>query len=194
MGKLKDFYLLLQTRILYADFEDKPIQLSLRQTIGTFMFDRILGGQDHEGLRQWVGNSVKSHLLFFHNFKQGRLRFRRRAVDLIDQHDIAEDRSLLAIYFVAAIIYSFGGAIVSMIVGAIAGIAAFFTTNSIGATAGIVTSIFGVFSSIFYIIFFVSLAFQYFSLVEKRDGTGILQRIESIGGDKNNFNNIEEQY
>jgi hypothetical protein len=100
----------------------------------------------------------------------------------------------LAIYFVAAIIYSFGGAIVSMIVGAIAGIAAFFTTNSIGATAGIVTSIFGVFSSIFYIIFFVSLAFQYFSLVEKRDGTGILQRIESIGGDKNNFNNIEEQY
>jgi hypothetical protein len=100
----------------------------------------------------------------------------------------------LAIYFVATIIYSFGGAIVSLVVGVIAGIAAFFTTNSVGTTAGIVTSIFAVFSSVFYIIFYVSLAFQYFNLVEKRDGTGILQRLETIGGDKNNFNNIEEQY
>ena len=99
-----------------------------------------------------------------------------------------------AIYIVATVIYSFGGGIVSLAVGLIIGIAAFFTTNSVGTTAGLVTSILGVFSSVFYIIFFISLAFQYFSLVEKRDGTGILQRLETLGGDSNNFKNIEEQY
>jgi hypothetical protein len=64
----------------------------------------------------------------------------------------------------------------------------------VGATGGVVTSFLNIFSFTFYIIYFISLSFHYFNLVEKRDGTGILSRINSIGDTTDNFNNIEEEY
>jgi len=98
------------------------------------------------------------------------------------------------IYLVAYLMYTISTYIIGMVVGLIAGLAAYFTTKSVGATAGIVTSFFSIFSFTFYIIFFISAALQYFSLTEERDGTGILNRIDNIGTDKNNFDHIEEQY
>ncbi|MEP6726810.1 MAG: hypothetical protein ABJC98_13410 [Bacteroidota bacterium] len=99
-----------------------------------------------------------------------------------------------AIYLIAYLIYGISASIIGMVVGGIAGIAAYLTTKDVGATTGIVTSFLNIFSFTFYIIFFISAALQYFSLIEQRDGTGILNRIDSIGTDKNNFDNIEEQY
>jgi hypothetical protein len=101
-----------------------------------------------------------------------------------------------AIYFIATLIYSFGSGIISVIVGLIVGAATYVTTKSIGTTAGIVTSFLNLFSGVFYIIFFVSSVLQYFNLVEQHDGTGILQQIESLGGDQNNIDNINngEEY
>ncbi|MBS1917014.1 MAG: hypothetical protein JST87_12120 [Bacteroidetes bacterium] len=100
----------------------------------------------------------------------------------------------LGIYIVAGLIYWFGTMIIGMIIGVIIGLSAFFTTDNIGATAGMVTSFLNIFSSTFYIIFLVSAALQYFNLVESHDGTGLLQRVESMGEDKNNFDNTQEQY
>ena len=99
-----------------------------------------------------------------------------------------------AIYLVAFIIYYISSGIISVVVGLVIGLAAYFTTKDIGATVGIATSFLNIFSFTFYIIFFISAALQYFSLIEQRDGTGILNRIDSIGTGKNNFDNIEEQY
>ena len=97
-------------------------------------------------------------------------------------------------YLVAVIIYYVSSGIISVVVGLVIGLAAYFTTKDIGATVGIATSFLNIFSFTFYIIYFIAAAFQYFSLAEGRDGTGILNRIENIGSDKNNFDNIEEQY
>jgi hypothetical protein len=95
----------------------------------------------------------------------------------------------LAIYFIATLIYSFGSGIISVVVGIIVGAATYITTRSIGATAGIVTSFLNLFAGVFYIIFFVSSALQYFNLAEQHDGTGILQQIEALGGEQNNIDN-----
>jgi hypothetical protein len=100
----------------------------------------------------------------------------------------------LAIYVVAYLIFYMSSGVISIVVGIIVGAATYLTTESVGATAGIVTSFLNIFSFIFYIPFFVSAAFQYFNLVEQKDGTGILSRIDSIGSEKNRFDNIEEQY
>jgi hypothetical protein len=100
----------------------------------------------------------------------------------------------LAIYVIAYLIYSVSSGIISVIVGIIVGAITYLSTESVSATAGIVTSFLNIFSFIFYIPFLVSAAFQYFNLVETRDGTGILSRIDNIGSEKNRFDNIEEQY
>jgi hypothetical protein len=99
-----------------------------------------------------------------------------------------------AIYLVAGIIYTFSGTIVGMVVGVIVGLGTYFTTNNVGTTAGMVTSLLNVFSGVFYIIFAVSTALQYFNLVERHDGTGILQRVEAMGDNENDFDHIQEQY
>ncbi len=100
----------------------------------------------------------------------------------------------LAIYFVAALIYSFSSGIIGIIVGVIVAAATFISTNNIGTTAGIATSFLLVVSRVFYIIFFVSAALHYYNLVERHDGTGIMQRVENMGNDQNNFDNIQENY
>ncbi len=101
----------------------------------------------------------------------------------------------LAIYLVALIIYSFGGMIISLLIGGLVGLATYFTTKSIGTTAGVVTSFLNIFSGVFYIVFFVSSAFQYFNLAERHDGTGILQRIDALGGDQSgSHEQIPEEY
>jgi ABC-type dipeptide/oligopeptide/nickel transport system permease component len=100
----------------------------------------------------------------------------------------------LGIYLLVYIIYSFSSSIISVIVGGIAGLISYFTTNNISATVGIVTSILSIFSFVFYIIFYVSVCLHYFNLAERHDGTGMLQRLNELGGSDNDFNNVHEQY
>ena len=101
-----------------------------------------------------------------------------------------------AIYFIAGIIYYIATLIISVGVGAIVGAATYVTTKDVGTTAGMVTSFLNLFAGVFYIIFFVSAALQYFNLAELHDGTGILQQIESIGGEPNTISDIDngEEY
>ena len=97
------------------------------------------------------------------------------------------------IYIIAYLIYSFSSGIIGLIVGVIAGAISYFTTNDLGSTIGLVTSILNIFSFVFYIIFFISAILHYYSLTEQYDGTGMLKRLDSLGGNSS-FNNIEEQY
>ena len=86
-----------------------------------------------------------------------------------------------AIYFVAYIIYVFGASIIGAIVSVIAGLASYFTTKDVSATVAIVSGILQVFTHVFYIIFFVSVALNYFNLTEQLDGCGLLKRIDNFG-------------
>ena len=97
-----------------------------------------------------------------------------------------------AIYFVAYIIYAFGASIIGAIVSIVAGLAAYFTTKDVSATVAIVSGILQVFTHVFYIIFFVSVALNYFNLTEQLDGGGLLKRIDSIGATE--VTDVDEQY
>lgn len=100
----------------------------------------------------------------------------------------------LGIYVVSYLIYSISGSIVGMIVSGIIGLVAFITTKSFGTTYGIATSVLNIFTFCFYIIFLLSAAFNYFSLVEMKDGTGIMDRINKIGNKTTDHDNRKELY
>jgi hypothetical protein len=98
------------------------------------------------------------------------------------------------IYLVTYVIYSFMTGIIGGVVGLLAGVISYFTMDDISTTVALVTSVLNIFSFVFYIVFFISAILNYYSLAEKFDGTGILKRLNNLGGNTTNFNNIEEQY
>jgi hypothetical protein len=89
----------------------------------------------------------------------------------------------LGIYFVIFLISWFSSGIISLIVGIITGLITYFTTESIASTVGIVTSVLNVLGFIFYIIMFVSVVMNYYNLIERYEGTGILRRLDGLGTD-----------
>jgi len=101
----------------------------------------------------------------------------------------------LGIYFVMYLVYSFSSGIVSLIVGILTGVISWFTTKDVSATVGIVTSVFNVFSFVFFIVYYVSVVLHYFNLAERYDGVGILRKLDTIGTNTSTHNDAtEEQY
>ena len=100
----------------------------------------------------------------------------------------------LGIYFLTYLIAAFSSGIISIVVGGIAGLISYFTTKNISTTVGILTSILDIFGLIFYIVYYLSVCLHYFNLAEKYDGTGMMRKLDSIGGNDQNFDNIQEQY
>ncbi len=100
----------------------------------------------------------------------------------------------LAIYLVSYLIYSFSAGIIGAIVAASAGLASYFSTRDTNTTVGIVTGILNIFSYLFYIVFYISVAMHYFNLTERADGAGIMQRLQNLGSNNNEDTNIEEEY
>ena len=98
------------------------------------------------------------------------------------------------IYILTYIIYLTGSSIIGFFIGALIGIASYFTTNEISSTVGIVTSAVSAIAYLFYIIFFVSVGMHYYNLAERADGTGMARRLENLGKNTNPNENIEEQY
>ena len=77
--------------IAHGNAHEKAIQLGFGQGIGAGGFHRVLGGQHHEGRGRGIGLPVDGHLVFLHDFQQGRLGFGAGAVDFIRQHDLVHD-------------------------------------------------------------------------------------------------------
>ena len=68
--------------------------MGLRQVVGALLLDRVLRGDDEEGRRQRDSLLAHGDVSFLHGLEQGGLGFRRRAVDLIGQQHVGEDRPL----------------------------------------------------------------------------------------------------
>lgn len=98
----------------------------------------------------------------------------------------------LGLYLVVYLIYAFSSGVIGVGISVIAGFAAYFTTKDIAATVRIISGILSVFQQVFYIIFSVSIALQYFNLVEQKDGSGLLRRIENLGDDTTDTSNNEQ--
>ena len=85
--------------IPHADAHQEAIQLRFGQGVSSVMFDRILGSNYEERLRQFVGVSVNRDLAFVHGLQQRRLRLRRSAIDFVRQQHVGEYRATLEFKF-----------------------------------------------------------------------------------------------
>ncbi|MBA7655645.1 hypothetical protein ES703_63551 [subsurface metagenome] len=92
---LKDQQFLVIGRVVHQEFEHEAVYLGFRQRIGALLLDRILGSHHHKGLGQWEGVGADGHLIFLHGLQQGALHLGGRAVDLVGEHDIGENGTLL---------------------------------------------------------------------------------------------------
>ena len=88
---LGDRQLFVETRIIDDDLEHETVQLGLGQRIGPFLLDRVLRAQDEKRLFQNVVLAGDGDAVFLHRLQQGRLRLRRRAVDLVAEDDVPEN-------------------------------------------------------------------------------------------------------
>ena len=74
---------------------EEAVHLRLGQRVGALLLDGVLGRHDHEERRQLVGRARHGDLPLLHGLEQRRLDLGRRAVDLVGQHDVGEDRPRL---------------------------------------------------------------------------------------------------
>ena len=87
----------------HLELEEEAIQLRLGQRIRAFHLQRVLRRQDQERLLELVGRLADRDADVLHRLEQRRLRLRRRAVDLVGEHDVGEDRSGLELEEGAAV-------------------------------------------------------------------------------------------
>ncbi len=79
--------------IAERDADHEAVELGLGKRVGAFVVERVLGGDDEERAGELVGVHVDGHLALLHALEQARLGLRRRAVYLVDQHDVGEHRA-----------------------------------------------------------------------------------------------------
>ena len=90
---LEDPELLLDRRIAERGAKEEPVELGLGQRERALLLDRVLGRDQEERGRQRPARAVDRHLPLGHPLEQRRLRLRQRAVDLVDEEDVGEDRA-----------------------------------------------------------------------------------------------------
>ena len=80
-------------RIVDHDVQHEAIELRFRQRIGAFLLDRILRRQHEQRPIELMAHAADRDLILLHRLEQRRLRLRRRAIDLVGQDDVGEDRA-----------------------------------------------------------------------------------------------------
>jgi hypothetical protein len=90
--KLQDRVLGLRRGISDLNVQQEPVELRLGQRIGAVLLDRVLRRHHHEQLGQAEACAPDAHLALFHRLEQRRLHLRRRAIDLVGEHQVAEQR------------------------------------------------------------------------------------------------------
>ena len=89
----QDLAFLLAPGIADGDAHQETVKLRLGQRVGAFQVDRVLGG-DHQKRRvERIRLPLYRYLALLHRLEEGRLGFRRRAVDLVGKQQLGEDRA-----------------------------------------------------------------------------------------------------
>ena len=92
-----DRQLLVVRRIVDQDLEHEAVDLRLGQRIGALRLDRVLRRHDEEGIGHGIARVADRHLALLHHLEQRRLHLRGRAVDLVGEQEVAEDRPELGV-------------------------------------------------------------------------------------------------
>ena len=79
-------------RIAEFDPHEKTVELVFREEIGALEFVGILRGDHHEWGRKVMDLPLCAHCRFGHRLEERRLRPRGRAIDLVGEDDVGEDR------------------------------------------------------------------------------------------------------
>jgi hypothetical protein len=89
-----DGHLIVFGQVIDLHVEHEAVELSFGKRISSLHLDRILRRQYEERFLQHVAHAANGDLMFLHRLQQGGLRLGGRAVDLVGQNDVAENRSL----------------------------------------------------------------------------------------------------
>src|SRR5581483_1151289 len=73
--------------------DEEPVELGLGQRERSLVLDRVLRRHHEERIAEPPRLAVDGDLLLRHRLEQGGLRLRHRAVDLVDEDDVREDRA-----------------------------------------------------------------------------------------------------
>ncbi len=88
-----EFPFVFSIRVAEGQAHQEPVELRLRQRERADLVGGVLRRDDEKGHRQRARIAVDRYLVFLHRFEQGALRFRRRAIDLVGQDELREDRA-----------------------------------------------------------------------------------------------------
>ena len=100
-GPLEDLHHVIGGGERNQRLEQEAVELGLRQRIGPFLFDRVLGRHHQKGPGQGMGLAAEGDPLLLHRLEQGRLGLRGGAVDLVGQDQVGEDRAFVELEVVA---------------------------------------------------------------------------------------------
>src|SRR5207237_720741 len=67
----QDGALLRRGRVAHERFEDESVQLRLRQRIGPFVLDRVLGREHQERVGKWQRLDLEGHMALFNRLAVG---------------------------------------------------------------------------------------------------------------------------
>src|SRR5215211_3744984 len=87
-----DLQLVVLGRVAERGLEEEAVELRLGEREGSLLLDRVLRREQQERRGQGPGDAVDGDLVLGHRLEQGRRGLRHRADDLVDQHDVGEDR------------------------------------------------------------------------------------------------------
>ncbi len=90
---VEDDDLLERLRVAQVQPQHEAVELSLGQRKRALVLDRVLGGDDEEGLGHGVGNAIDRDLALLHGLEQSGLGLGRGPVDLVGEDDLGHDRA-----------------------------------------------------------------------------------------------------
>ena len=91
--QVHDLHFVRGAQIIEDGIEQEAVELRFGQRVRAFEFDGVLRGQHEKRRGQLVLIAAHRAGKFLHGLEQRRLRLRRRAVDFVGEHDVAENRS-----------------------------------------------------------------------------------------------------
>ena len=90
---LGDHELLFLARVVDQHLHHEAVDLRFGQRIGALGLDRVLRRHDEERLGHLVGLAGDRHLALLHHLEQRALHLGRRAIDLVGEQQVGEDRA-----------------------------------------------------------------------------------------------------
>jgi hypothetical protein len=85
--------LVAEARVAERRPQEEPIELRLGERERALVLDRVLRRDEEERRRELPRHPVDGHLELGHRLEERGLCLRRRAVDLVDEDDVREDRA-----------------------------------------------------------------------------------------------------